>query len=339
MRRGQFVAQRLETSSSAPPVLQEDMRCAVRLLDDVAARPSKYFAGVDQPVLQAWQRDIADYGELLVQWPELRRFVSTHPDAWRAHVAAEVRPAARPAMPASAPAVMKFECPFCGWRLARFLPHGHHHDVLATLRVVGGGRRPHAVCPMCLSMDRERLVYLYLRHHSRILQLRGRLLHLAPERRLGWWLASMPAIQYISGDLAPRRVACRMDVTRLPLPDGSIDVVVCNHVLEHVRDDASALAELRRVLKPSGFAVLQVPIGLALNETREDPTANDPDERERVFGQADHVRIYGRDYPQRLTRAGFDCRIYDPEADLGIDAVRRFGLIEGERLFAVRKRS
>ena len=337
IRRRHALLQRIDMHASAPAPLRQDMARALGVLDAAIAAPAGHAAGGDRDVLDAWQRHVAAYGELMTVWPELRRFAGEHPDAWRADQIGAGRSGAPAAAAAAAPSAGKLECPFCGWRLARFLPHGHHHAVLAQLRVVGGGVRANAVCPMCFSMDRERLVYLYLRHHCRILQLHGRVLHIAPERRLGGWLASLPALHYIGADVAARRITCRMDVTDLPLPDRSVDAIICNHVLEHVPDDARALKEFHRVLKPSGFAVLQVPIGLALAETREDVTVDDPQERERTFGQVDHVRIYGRDYPMRLARAGFECRLYDPVADLGLDAVRRFSLIEGERLHVARK--
>jgi SAM-dependent methyltransferase len=116
-----------------------------------------------------------------------------------------------------------------------------------------------------------------------------------------------------------------MDLTALPLLDGVIDVILCNHVLEHIPDDRRAMAELVRVLKPGGWAVLQVPRSEAA-ETFEDASITDPDQRAALFGQADHVRMYGRDYPDRLRAAGFIVEEHAFSQGLPLDVVRGCGL-------------
>jgi SAM-dependent methyltransferase len=97
-------------------------------------------------------------------------------------------------------------------------------------------------------------------------------------------------------------------VQRLPFRDGAFDALLCHHVLEHVPDDRAAMRELRRVLRPGGWAILQSPIRSRLEATLEDPAVTDPRERERLFGQRDHLRQYGRDYADRLRAAGFEVR-------------------------------
>jgi len=235
------------------------------------------------------------------------------------------------------------ECVFCGTRDAQFGPFGLDLPVFTEFDVVGGGCRPAAQCPACWSFDRERLVYLYLMHRTDLLRCAPgtkSVLHMAPEARVWPRLKDAVGPGYVAGDLSPTGDQRRLDVTALPFEDGTFDAVICNHVLEHVPDDAKAMSELRRVLKPGGWAMLQVPLAMALEKTREDWSVTDPAERERVFGQNDHVRLYGRDYPERLRRAGFDVELFDWTAageDFGGgEADNRFGLIERERLHIAR---
>jgi SAM-dependent methyltransferase len=128
----------------------------------------------------------------------------------------------------------------------------------------------------------------------------------------------------------------RSDIMALPHRDKSFDVILCNHVLEHVADDGQAVKELHRVLKPGGWGILQVPIALALGHTIEDPTASSDDERIRMFGQRDHVRLFAAaDYPSRLRAGGFTVSVCDYPRTLGEIATRRYGLIPEEEIYVV----
>ena len=200
----------------------------------------------------------------------------------------------------------RYECPLCGYRSVGWDWAGYDFPVLRDKLVVGAGRRRSA-CYQCGSSDRERLVYLYLRDRLRLFANPSHyVLHIAPEPELSVKCAQAQLARYVCGDLAGdgQRVQA-VDVTALPYPDASFDLVICNHVLEHVSDDATAMRELCRVLKPKGVAILQVPISANSSATDEDPSIADPREQERRFGQPDHVRLYGQDYVQRLTAAGF----------------------------------
>jgi SAM-dependent methyltransferase len=137
----------------------------------------------------------------------------------------------------------------------------------------------------------------------------------APDYGIHWRLAARPGLAYRAIDLYPGRYGYAGaieagDLTALEEEDGSVDLLIANHVLEHIPDEARALAEIRRVLRPGGTALLQVPIALKLDHTLEDPTADTPEARERVYGQADHVRLYGRDHPAHLERNGFRVELY-----------------------------
>jgi SAM-dependent methyltransferase len=163
--------------------------------------------------------------------------------------------------------------------------------------------RADAACPGCGALERHRLVWLYFERRTDLFDGRPkRMLHVAPEPCLEQRLRRRLRAGYLAADLDPRRAAVRLDVTHIDLPDASFDVVYASHVFEHVPDDRRAMRELRRVLRPDGFAVLIVPI--TATATIEDPSLP-PAERARRFGQADHVRRYGPDYVDRLREAGF----------------------------------
>jgi SAM-dependent methyltransferase len=193
------------------------------------------------------------------------------------------------------------ECPICGSHFRAMLP---------------GGRdgRPNAHCPRCGSSERHRVLWLYLQK-ERLLEGKAiRMLHVAPEAFLAREFERRPNIDYVSGDLDGHGQMA-LDVTRLPFPDKSFDVVICSHVLEHVPDDRAALTEIRRVLR--GWGVLQVPI--LGDTTDEDSTVTDPEERLLRFGQEDHVRLYGLDYLDRLKGSGFTVSLIDYAATLSAD--------------------
>ena len=235
----------------------------------------------------------------------------------------------------------RLECPFCGWRFRRFRPAGFRYPVIIEKQVIGGHWHRDNVCPRCMSNARERLAYLYLKDRTSLFQQPARLLHVAPEPQLASVLKRAPNIKYVSSDLfAGPGVMSRFDIQKTPFSDQTFDVIICNHVMEHVSDDSVAMAEVHRILKPGGWAMLQVPIALALDRTIEDPTATTDEQRIERFGQRDHVRLYSRDdYLQRLKAAGFEVTAESYAVALGSDKVQRFGLVEEEEVFLLRPSS
>jgi SAM-dependent methyltransferase len=236
-------------------------------------------------------------------------------------------------------ALLRFHCPICNGRFSYLHPAGYYVPVLKEKKVIGAGYRIHAVCPGCGSGDRERLLFLYLKKHTRIFDDSLKVLHVAPEKNLQRILKGLSHIDYLSGDIQSEEAMVKMDITEIAYPDNSFDVIICNHVLEHIPDDGKAMAELKRIMTPGGWGIFQVPISPVLNKTIEDPTVVSPEDRERIFGQDDHVRIYGRDYTARLARAGFRVETYDPRADLGLFGVFKYALCPGEHVFVCRKHS
>lgn len=208
----------------------------------------------------------------------------------------------------------RYTCPFCGYSSRDLLPLGHDAPVLIEKQVIGGSRR-YGKCYKCGSSDRERLIYLYLKDELKLFETskKKRILHIAPEKNLTKTLLRSGFEDYVCGDLFtpgykyPAHVK-DIDILSIPYGDITFDLIICNHVLEHIPDDLRAMRELYRVLKPGGRAVLQVPISKNSAATFEDFSVTDPEKRELVFGQFDHVRIYGQDYVQRLRESGFNVK-------------------------------
>lgn len=162
------------------------------------------------------------------------------------------------------------ECPVCGTRRRKFLPYGYVHS------------RPNALCPRCLSLERHRLLWLYLQRETDLPTAYPRILHIAPEvclmRKLRKHYDGHPGL-YLTADLESPLADMHFDVQHIPLEDDFTDVVICNHILEHVEDDRQALRELHRILKPGGWGVVLSPMDFSREETFEDDTITDPAER------------------------------------------------------------
>ena len=191
-------------------------------------------------------------------------------------------------------------------------------------------------CPFCFSRPRHRTTWMYLNKKTDLFDGRPRsLLHVAPEPSIEGHLRNAKYIDYLSGDLEPGAAMVEMDITDIHYPDDAFDVIYCSHVLEHVPDDGKAMSELYRVLKPGGWAILAVPI--RGETTVEDPTVTDPVERQRLFGQHDHVRYYGKDFKDRLQAAGFRVRVDDYASQLPKKLVEYHSLSRGDIYFCEKR--
>lgn len=210
------------------------------------------------------------------------------------------------------------ECPCCESGFSRFIPHRG---------------RAEAKCPRCGALERHRVLWLFLERETDLLQRPGRMLHVAPEYALQQRLARTPGLDYLSGDLDSPLADCELDAMELPFADASFDFLLCNHVLEHVDDDRRALREFHRVLAPGGWAILMCPVDNRRATTLEDPSAVTPAQRHERFGQADHVRLYGRDYAERLAEPGFEVRAERYVDACDSSSAARFGLFRDDDAF------
>jgi SAM-dependent methyltransferase len=214
------------------------------------------------------------------------------------------------------------ECSCCGHKASRFFPAG----------VVN--KRPYARCAFCGSLERHRLVALMLKKLPLIEN--SKTLCIAPEQPLTQFLKKTFISQITTLDLNRNDVDVQGDICALPFQNESFDVVIANHVLEHVKDDQLAMQEIKRVLKPQGRTILQSPIHWEMEKTEEDPSAT-PAECLRRFGQSDHVRLYGRDFIQRLQNIDWDAKLIPVSKYFTPAEIKKYGLEVDEVFFQVNK--
>jgi len=227
----------------------------------------------------------------------------------------------------------KYHCVLCGKKSRKFLPVGFKFPVLVEKNIIGGVARENAQCPYCYADDRERLVFRYLQLKTDLFKTPHRIPHVAPEKNIQKNLKKSAHIEYISADLNSDIADLRMDITNIFFKNNWFDSVICNHVLEHVPQDEKAMQELFRVLKPGSWAILQVPISSILTTTFEDWTVVRARDRERLFGQRDHVRIYARDYKERLEKVGFKVGIFNYAQEFGEELCFRNAINKMEDLY------
>lgn len=220
----------------------------------------------------------------------------------------------------------RFVDPIDGRRYRKLLPYGYR-----------GRQRPNALAPGSLSLERHRLLWLFLQRETDFFTRPQKMLHVAPEQCFLDRFRKQENLDYITADLDSPIADVKMDIHDIPYDDAQFDVIFCNHVLEHVEDDRQCMRELCRVLKPGGLAIMQVPFEAGRQKTDEDPSITDPEERIRRFGQYDHVRVYGRDYPERLCAAGFQVRPVNYTELLSPEDFERYALMPDEVLYVCSK--
>lgn len=214
------------------------------------------------------------------------------------------------------------KCTVCEKTYRKFLPYGRIDP------------RENALCPNCLSLERHRLIWYYLKNDTSFFKEKLHVLHIAPEACFIDRFEKIHGDQYITADIESPLAKVKMDIHQIPFDENTFDVVLCNHVLEHVENDIKAVSEIHRVLIPGGFAILQVPFFPPLaEETIEDTSITDKREREKLFGQDDHVRKYGLDYSKRLERGGLKVQEIELYKTLTESEVNRFGFMKGEILY------
>lgn len=219
------------------------------------------------------------------------------------------------------------ECPVCERSFSKFLSYGS--DI---------AHRENVLCPYDLTLERHRLMWLYLRDHSNFFTANHLdVLHIAPEQCFHGKFKVQKNLNYVTGDLVSPLADLHFDLHSIPLDDNSFDVVFCNHVLEHVDDALQCMRELHRVLRPGGWGIMQVPQDFDRDITYEDTSITSPEDREKHFWQKDHVRLFGNDYPQWLEKAGFNVEVFDKESKYDSKMIERFRLQKKEILYIVHK--
>lgn len=199
----------------------------------------------------------------------------------------------------------KVHCPVCEKDFRKFLSYGSN--------IV---HRENVLCPYDLTLERHRLMWLYLKKSTFFKDDNLKVLHIAPEQCFHPIFKKQKNLDYITADIVSPIADLHFDLHDIPLKDNSFDIIFCNHVLEHVEDDHQCMKELYRVMKKGGWGIFQVPIDYNNKITYEDSKIISPKDREIHFWQKDHVRLYGLDYPNRLEKAGFKIDVFDPKDSL-----------------------
>ena len=219
----------------------------------------------------------------------------------------------------------KFTDPIDGKSFKSFLPYGY------------GKQRNNVLSPSTLSLERHRLLWLYLKNETNFFSAPIKILHFAPEQAFYKRFKKLKNLNYVTTDLNSPLADVKADICNLPFKDNEFDMILCNHVLEHIPDDTKAMHELYRVMKVGGMGVFQIPQDLNRESTFEDNTITDKNERAKLFGQYDHVRVYGRDFFDKLRSIGFKVEEVDYTATLTADEITRYCLAKGEIIPVVYK--
>ena len=212
----------------------------------------------------------------------------------------------------------KFTDPINGKSYRKFLPYGYVKQ------------RDNALSPGTLSLERHRLLWLYLNNETNFFSKTLKVLHIAPEQCFYNIFKNLKNINYTTFDLNSPLADIKGDICNLPFKGNSFDFILCNHVLEHINDDKKAMKELYRVLNKNGTAILQVPINQKSSKTFEDSSIVDKKERIEKFGQYDHIRLYGLDYFKKLESFGFKVDPLKYSKEFTESEIIKYGLIKDE---------
>ena len=218
-------------------------------------------------------------------------------------------------------------CTLCGKTIDRFLETGVDVALFKEHHIIGGGKRDNALCPNCGGLDRNRWCQYVIMHFTNILYSKCMVLHFAPEKGVSDMIHTNNQCNYITADIERNKGMMVVDATNIPFQSECFDYIIANHILEHIRDESKALAELNRVLKNDGTIILSFPICVDMCTYEDDSIITD-DDRLQMYGQVDHVRLYGIDYQERLEKAGFLVEVKSPLQELSLDAIERYGYLK-----------
>jgi SAM-dependent methyltransferase len=218
------------------------------------------------------------------------------------------------------------QCTVCKKSFSKFLPYGSKV-----------ARRENVLCPNCLSLERHRWMWTYLKMKTDFFSAPKEVLHIAPEQCFHKRFKKQANLKYITGDLVSPIADYHFDLHQIPFDENRFEVIFCNHVLEHVEDEIQCMRELHRVMKPGGWGIFQVPVDYSREETFQDPAIQSPEDREKYYWQKDHVRLFGKDYPQKLQSAGFRVEEILPTSLLSDEEVNKHRFQREEVLYVCHK--
>lgn len=226
----------------------------------------------------------------------------------------------------------KYYCNLCDARVPFFLEGGTDSPVFLKRKIIGGGIRKKCICPFCGGNDRERWLKYILDNKIRFVDEKVTVLHFAPEKQIENMLRNEENVKYITADIEEGRADRVEDITHINFSDRYFDYIICNHVLEHIKDENSAFMELKRCLKEKGKVIFSVPICWEIN-TFEDDSIITSEDRVREYGQEDHVRLYGKDLKTRLEKFGFHVEYYQVDKVLSEEEIEIMGLIPEDTIW------
>ena len=219
----------------------------------------------------------------------------------------------------------RYTDPIDGKQFRKFLPYGYENP------------RENVLSPSTLSLERHRLLWLFLKNKTDFFTAQRKVLHFAPEQAFYKRFKKLKNLDYTTTDLNSPLADVKADICDLPFDDNSFDVILCNHVLEHIPDDTKAMSELLRVMKPGGWGIFQIPQDLDRETTYENNSITDKKQRAMVFGQYDHVRIYGQDYFKKLEEVGFNVSPVPYASQLSKEEINKYRLAQREIIPLVKK--
>ncbi len=219
-------------------------------------------------------------------------------------------------------------CNCCNHKVKKFLPYGVEADIYKNHHIIGGGRRA-AQCPICGSLDRWRWFLYVMQNYTTVFKTECSVLHFAPEAEVSTYFRKCDRIVYFTADKDKNSADCTIDMTDIPFRNEEFDYIIANHVLSYIEDEEKAIYELKRCLKKKGKIVLSFPI-CTDTDTYEDYKAKETDVDMMLFGTKDNVRMYGKDYKQRLEAYGLKITVYSPKWLLKEEEIVHLGLIKDD---------
>lgn len=221
----------------------------------------------------------------------------------------------------------KYEDPISGKTYRKFLPYGYS----------GKAKRKNVLCPGTLSLERHRLLWLYLKQKTDFFTKPYKMLHIAPEQCFYKLFKSQANLNYVTGDYNSPIADIHFDLHKAPFNDNSFDIIFCNHVLEHVEDSFICMKELYRIMKPGGWGIFQVPLNSSNPKTLEDKNIITEHDRQKYYWQKDHLRLFGLDYKDKLTAANFSVTVDDFINTISPHLQERYCLPRGEMIYLCKK--